>query len=83
MAFGSQITRIDDRDRLDRVQVQTGYWDIQISHLVNAYLSFQAKSNNEGMAAIPAARDNDSASVFTIKVLDIFCKTNVDLTLRY
>ena len=72
----SQTTHVDGRDRRDRMEIQTNSWGIQISNLVNAYLEFLSGSDNMGCTPTPSPplADGASASSFTIKVLDMFCK---------
>jgi hypothetical protein len=50
------------------------YWDIQMSHLVEAYLKYLAESDDAGCTPMPALVDGASAPSFTIEVLDMFCK---------
>ena len=70
----SWTTRVDDRDRRDRIETQMNYWDIQMSHLVEAYLKYLAESDDAGCTSMPALVDGALAPSFTINVLDMFCK---------
>ncbi len=70
----SWTTHVDDRDRRDRMEIQTNYWDIQMSHLVKAYLKYLSGSDDAGGTSTPPLADGALAPSFTIKVLDMFCK---------
>ena len=72
LSHSSQTTRVDDRDRRDRVEAQTGYWDIQMTRLVRAYLKFRAQSDDEGRATTSMPNEGDLSPPFTVKVLDMF-----------
>ena len=75
------MTCVDDRDRRDRVEVQTGYWETQSTRLVHAYLKFRALSNDEGMVVMPAQCNGKVTTAFTIQVVDTFCKLTISLFL--
>jgi hypothetical protein len=65
---------LDDQDQWDHMEVQTGYWKIQSTHLVQAYLQFHASSNNEGMVVVLVQCKGEVTAAFTIKVIDTFFK---------
>lgn len=56
------------------MEIQTNYWDIQMSHLVKAYLKYRSGCDDAGCISAPPLADGMLAPSFTIKVLDMFCK---------
>ncbi len=59
------------------MEIQMNYWDIQMSHLVKAYLKYLSGSDDVGGTSTPPLADGPDGALapsFTIKVLDMFCK---------
>lgn len=66
--------RYDPRTRRDRIELQTEHWLMQIDKLIDAYLTFQANSEYDGLANQAVAMEPTTPpSVITIEVVDLFC----------
>jgi hypothetical protein len=68
---------VDPRTRTDRIQVQNEHWDLQMEHLVRAYLDYRTQDRGDGMPNTApsdelAAVDGDCLSLKNIELVDIF-----------
>jgi hypothetical protein len=68
---------VDPRTRTDRIQVQNQHWDLQMEHLVRAYLGYRAQDRGDGMPnALPSdeltAVDGECPSLKNIELVDVF-----------
>ncbi|KAG1799833.1 uncharacterized protein HD556DRAFT_1230977 [Suillus plorans] len=82
--LASQIAEIsgcrytDHRTRHDRTENQTAHWDIQIGHLVDAYLDYRSRSAENGMPTFneplmaPSSSDTQCLSLSNIELVDLF-----------
>lgn len=68
----------DHRTRHDRTENQTAHWDIQIGHLVDAYLDYRSRSAENGMPTfneplmVPSSSDTQCLSLSNIELVDLF-----------
>ncbi|KAG1797628.1 hypothetical protein EV424DRAFT_1293515, partial [Suillus variegatus] len=82
--LASQIAEIsgccytDHRTRHDCTENQTAHWDIQIGHLVDAYLDYRSRSAENGMPTFneqlmaPSSSDTQCLSLSNIELVDLF-----------
>jgi hypothetical protein len=54
-----------------------GHWLLQIDTLVNAYLSFRAKSEYDGLANQMMPVEPTNAPSITIEIIDLFCTLTI------
>ncbi|RDB19588.1 hypothetical protein Hypma_013286 [Hypsizygus marmoreus] len=61
--------RVDHRTRRDRIEIQTGHWELQMDRLVQAFLDFRLRDGGEGT---PISPGNLTNVVYDIEVVDSF-----------
>ncbi|KAG1809879.1 uncharacterized protein HD556DRAFT_1199329, partial [Suillus plorans] len=82
--LASQIAEIsgcrytDHRTCHDHTENQMAHWDIQIGHLVDAYLDYRSRSAENGMPTFneplmaPSSSDTQCLSLSNIELVDLF-----------
>ncbi|OJA17555.1 hypothetical protein AZE42_13216 [Rhizopogon vesiculosus] len=77
MADLSGYCYVDPRTRTDRIDVQNANWNLQMEHLVNAYLDYRTRDCGDGMPSV--SRDEhpcnaDNLILQNIELVDIFSR---------
>ncbi|KAG1758478.1 hypothetical protein EDD22DRAFT_737002, partial [Suillus occidentalis] len=79
MADLSGFCYVDPRTCKDHINVQNANWNIQMEHLVNAYLDYHARDCGDGMPSAsnedePMLNNTDGLSLQNIELIDVFSK---------
>ncbi|KAF8432720.1 hypothetical protein L210DRAFT_2766329 [Boletus edulis BED1] len=66
---------IDDRDRRDRIELQTEHWTTQMPRLVDAYLEYCSRDSGDGFPPLDDAEPPllpSSGTINNIELVDLF-----------
>ena len=59
---------------MDRVEIQTDNWKLQLDRLVNTYLIYRQLDHGDGLPEVPdSPEDGTSLAPFMIELLDSYC----------
>ncbi|KAF8423710.1 hypothetical protein L210DRAFT_3337181, partial [Boletus edulis BED1] len=76
---------IDDRDRRDRIELQTEHWTTQMPRLVDAYLEYRSRDSGDGFPPLDDAEPPllpSSGTINNIELVDLFVFPTLAISIR-